>query len=177
MAVSKGYLEQCAIFKDSSQQNSACPAFTINVNSKGPHILNNSAEDDSLNKIRKEMPEEIEVFIPVLRETYNFIEEYQLLRTEEREVKLRLQLVRATRMMQKFKPFLQRKWQIYLEALEDQERFPISDLIFALDCTIHQMHLRVGNTGLTREGVDVDGLTPWGKEMKLFLDERRRGNS
>ncbi len=123
------------------------------------------------------MPEEIEVFIPVLRETYRLIGEYQLLKTEEGEVKLRLQLMHAARIMQKFKPLLQRKWQIYLEALEEQERFPISDLIFALDCTVHQMHLRVGNAGLTREGVDVDGLTPWGREMKLFLDERRRGNS
>jgi hypothetical protein len=123
------------------------------------------------------MPEEIEAFIPVLRQTYKLIEEYQLLRTDEREVKLRLQLMRATRMMRKFKPFLQRKWQIYLEALEEQERFPISDLIFTLDCTIHQMHLRVGNKGLTRDGVEIDGLAPWGKEMKLFLDERRKGCS
>jgi hypothetical protein len=123
------------------------------------------------------MPEEIEAFIPVLRETYRLIGEYQLLKTEEGEVKLRLQLMHAARIMQKFKPLLQRKWQIYLEALEEQERFPISDLIFALDCTVHQMHLRVGNAGLTREGVDVDGLTPWGREMKLFLDERRRENA
>ena len=123
------------------------------------------------------MPEEIEAFIPVLRETYRLIKEYQLLKTEEGEIKLRLQLMHAAKIMQKFKPLLQRKWQIYLEALEEQERFPISGLIFALDCTVHQMHLRVGNAGLTREGVDVDGLTPWGREMKLFLDERRRGNS
>jgi hypothetical protein len=131
----------------------------------------------SLNKIRKEMPEEIEAFIPVLKDTYRCIEEYQILRTEEKEVKLRLQLMHVTRMMQKFKPFLQRKWQIYLEALEEQERFQIGDLIYALDCAIHQMHLRVGNSGLTREGVNINGLTSWGKEMKLFLDERRRGNS
>ncbi len=130
-----------------------------------------------MNKIRKEMPEEIEAFIPVLRETYRLIKEYQLHRTEEGEVKLRLQLMHATKTMQKFKPLLQRRWQIYLEALEEQEHFPISDLIFALDCTIHQMHLRVGNAGLRRESADIDGLTPWGREMKLFLDERRRGDS
>ena len=120
------------------------------------------------------MPEEIDAFIPVLRETYRLIKEYQLKRTEEREVRLRLQLIRITRIMQKFKPHLQRKWQTYLEALEHQERFPIGDLIFTLDCTVNQMHLRAGNTGLRREYADIDGLTPWSREIKLFLDERRK---
>ena len=120
------------------------------------------------------MPHEVDAFIPVLRETYRLIESYQLNRTEENEVKLRLQLMHITREMQRFKPLLQRKWQIYVEALEKQERFPISDLIFALDCAIHQMHLRVGNKGLIRDGEKIDALSPWGSEMKTFLDERRK---
>jgi hypothetical protein len=120
------------------------------------------------------MSHEVDAFIPVLRETYCRIESYQLNRTEENEVKLRLQLIHISRKMQRFKPLLQRKWQIYLEALEDQERFPISDLIFALDCAIHQMHLRAGNKGLIRDGEGIDALSPWGSEMKAFLDERRK---
>ena len=120
------------------------------------------------------MPKEVDAFIPVLRETYQIIERYQLDRTEENEVQLRLQLMHVTREMQRFKPLLQRKWQIYIDALEEQEKFPISDLIFALDCAIHQMHLRAGNRELTRTGKAVDALSPWGNEMKAFLNERRK---
>jgi len=47
-----------------------------------------------MNKIRKQMPEEVEAFILVLRETYRLIAEYQLNRVEESEARLRLQLTR-----------------------------------------------------------------------------------
>lgn len=120
------------------------------------------------------MLKEIEAFIPVLRETYRLITEYQLNRNEENEVKLRLQLMHATKEMQKFKPLMQRKWRVYLEVLENQQRFPMSDLISALDCTIHQMHLRAGNKNLVREGARIDNLSPWSREFKDFLNERRR---
>jgi hypothetical protein len=114
------------------------------------------------------MPREADAFIPVLRETY------QLNRTEDNEVKLRLQLLRASKEMQQFKPLLQRKWQIYLEALEEPQRFQIGDLSYALDCAVHPMHLRVGNKGLVGKGAEIDGLSPWSKEMKYFLEERRK---
>lgn len=129
-----------------------------------------------MNKIRKQMPDEVDAFIPVLRETYRLIVEYQFNRTEENEVKLRLQLMHATKEMQKFKPLLQRKWQIYIDALEQQQKFPISDLFLALDCAIHQMHLRIGESarGVIREVERIDSLAPWGREMKNFLDERRK---
>lgn len=130
---------------------------------------------DVVNKIRNQMSEEVDAFIPVIRETYRLITTYQLNRTLENEATLRLQLTYATKEMQKFKPLLQRKWQVYIDALERQHRFPIRDLIFTFDMAIHQMHLRAGNKGLTREGAQVDALSPWGEKMKTFLDERRRG--
>ena len=120
------------------------------------------------------MPGEIETFIPVLRGTYRLIAVYQFRRTEENEIKLRLQLMRATREMQKFKPYLQRRWLAYFGILENQQRFPIGDVICALDLLIHRMHLRAGNKGLLREGAEVDALSPWSKEVKEFLNERRR---
>jgi hypothetical protein len=130
-----------------------------------------------MNKIRNQMSEEVDAFIPVIRETYRRIATYQLNRTLENEATLRLQLTHATKEMQKFKPLLQRKWQVYIDALERQHLFPIRDLIFTFDMAIHQMHLRAGNKGLTRKGAQVDALSPWGKKMKTFLDERRRGVS
>jgi hypothetical protein len=130
-----------------------------------------------MNKIRTQMSEEVDAFIPVIRETYCRIATYQLNRTLENEAMLRLQLTLATKEMQKFKPFLQRKWQVYIEALERQHQFPIRDLIFTFDMAIHQMHLRAGNKGLSRAGAQVDALSPWGLKMKKFLDERRRGIS
>ena len=127
-----------------------------------------------MNKIRKNMSEEAEAFIPVLRETYRLIQSYQQSRSDEDETCLRLQLMRATREMQKFKPLLQRKWQIYLEALEQPTQFQIGDLIYALDSAVHQMHLRAGNKGLTRENSKIDAQTPWSSQMKQFLNERRQ---
>jgi hypothetical protein len=130
-----------------------------------------------MNKIRKQMSQEVDAFIPVIRKTYRRIATYQLNRTLENEATLRLQLTRATKEMQKFKPFLQKKWQVYIEALERHNQFPIRDLIFTFDMAIHQMHLRAGNKGLTRAGAQVDALSPWGTKMKNFLDERRLGIS
>ena len=130
-----------------------------------------------MNKIRNQMSEEVNAFIPVIRETYRLITTYQLNRTLEHEATLRLQLTYATNEMQKFKPLLQRKWQVYIDALEHQHRFPIRDLIYTFDMAIHQMHLRAGNKELTREGAQVDALSPWGEKMKTFLDERRKGVS
>jgi hypothetical protein len=129
---------------------------------------------EPMNKIRKLMPRKIEAFIPVLRETYRLIALYQFQRTEKNEIRLRLQLMRATREMQRFKPYLQYKWQHYFGILESQQHFPIGDVICALDLIIHQMHLRAGNKGLLREGAEYDALSPWSKEVKDFLDERRR---
>lgn len=127
-----------------------------------------------MNKIRKEMTQEVELFISVLRETYRLIEEYQLNRTGKNETRLRLKFFELSRHMEKFKPFLQRRWQVYVEALDNQERFPISDLVFALDCAVHQMHLRAGNQGFVRKDMMVDALSLWSVEMKNFLDERRK---
>jgi len=126
------------------------------------------------NEIRKRMPEEIEAFIPVLRGTYRLIAIYQFSRTEENEVKLRLQMMRATQEMQKFKPYLQKNWQGYFAILENQHRFRIGDVICALDGVIHRIHLRAGNKGLLREGAEYDALGPWSKEVKDFLNERRK---
>ena len=120
------------------------------------------------------MPKEIEAFIPVLRETYRLITIYQFNRIKENETNLRLQITQATNEMQKFKPYIQRRWQAYIEVLENQHRFSIGDVICALDFAIHQMHLSVGNQNLTRDGSEIDALTPWGKEVKEFLDERRK---
>jgi len=120
------------------------------------------------------MPEEIEAFIPVLRETYRLIVAYQFSRSEENEVKLRLQLMRTTREMQKFKPYLQTKWLAYFGILENQQCFPIGDVICALDAVVHRIHLRARNKGLLRENAEYDALSPWSKEVKDFLDERRR---
>ena len=119
------------------------------------------------------MPRKIEAFIPVLRETYRLIALYQFRRNEENEIRLRLQLMRATREMQRFKPYLQRTTQSYFGILENQERFPTGDVICAFDLIIHQMHLRAGNKGLLREGAAYDALSPWSKEVRDFLDERR----
>jgi len=119
------------------------------------------------------MPRKIEAFIPVLRETYRLIALYQFRRNEENEIKFRLQLMRATREMQRFKPYLQRTTQSYFGILENQQRFTIGDVICAFDLIIHQMHLRAGNKGLLREGADYDASSPWSKEVKGFLDERR----
>jgi len=126
------------------------------------------------NMIRVLMSGEVEAFIPVLRETYRLISVYQFNRTEENEVKLRLQLMRATREMQKFKPYLQKRWQDIFTILENQERFPMGDVICALDSVIHRIHLRARNKGLIREEAEHDARTPWSKEVKDFLDERRR---
>ena len=129
------------------------------------------------NKIHTQMSREVDAFIPVIRKTYRRIATYQLNRTLENQATLRIQLTWVTKETQKFKPFLQRKWQVYIEALERQHQFPIRDLIFTFDMAIHQMHLRAGNKGLTRAGAQVDALSPWGTKMKNFLDERRRGVS
>jgi len=129
---------------------------------------------EPMNKIRKLMPRKIEAFIPVLRETYRLIALYQFRRNEENEIRLRLQIMHATREMQRFKPYLQRRTQSYFGILENQQSFPIGDVICALDLIIHQMHLRAGNKGLLREGADYDASSPWSKEVKDFLDERRR---
>lgn len=85
--------------------------------------------------------------------------------------------MRAIREMQKFKPYLQRRLQLDFEILENQQHFPVEDVICALDAIIHQMHLGAGNKGLLREGVDFDAQGPWSKEVKEFVDERRRGEN
>ena len=133
-----------------------------------------------MNKIREQMPDEVEAFIPVLRETYRLIADYQFNRTEENETRLRLQLLRAAREMGKFKPLMQPRWRIYLDVLEEPGRFRVGDLICAFDCAVHQMHLRAGNKGLVEDGTGVgDGVlaSPWSREMRDFLDERRRAKA
>jgi len=130
-----------------------------------------------MNALRTQLPQDVAAFIPVIRKTYRHITNYQLHRTTENEAVLRLQLAEATSAMQKFKPFLQRRWQVYIDALEQQHRFPIRDLIVTFDMAIHQMHLRAGNAGITRAGAPADAISPWGQAMKAFLDERRRGIS
>jgi hypothetical protein len=112
------------------------------------------------------MAREIEAFVPILRATYRDITIYQFNRTKVNEMNLRSQLILATREMQKFKPYLQSKWQRYFGILENQQRFSPSDLICAFDFVIHQMHLRAGNKNLLREGRDVDALSPWSQERK-----------
>jgi hypothetical protein len=127
-----------------------------------------------MNKIRQKLVKEAEAFIPRVRETYRLIQTYQFSRTEENEIKLRLQLMRASREMQQFKPFLRMNWWAYFAIMENQERFCISDVICAFDCIIHQLHLRAGNRGVTDEAVFIDNLSPWNKEVKDFLNQRRK---
>ena len=63
-----------------------------------------------MNKIRKQISQEVDAFIPVIRKTYRRIATYQLNLKLENEATLHIQLTRATKEMQKFKPFLQKKW-------------------------------------------------------------------
>ncbi len=120
------------------------------------------------------MVKEVENLIPIIRETYTIISDYQLNRSEENEIKLRLQLTRASREFQKFKPLLQGKCRVYIEALDEQQKFPASDIESAFDSAIHQMHLRAGNKRIVRKDEEIDSQLSWSAEMKLFLDERRK---
>ena len=127
-----------------------------------------------MNKIRQQMPKEAEAFIQTVRETYRIIQSYQFDRTEEKETKLRLQLMRASKEVQCFKPLLKSNWHAYFEVLEIQKSFSVGDAICAFDCIIHQLHLRAGNKGVTDETVCLDNLSPWSIEVRDFLDERRK---
>ena len=127
-----------------------------------------------MNKIRQQMAKEAEAFIPTVRETYRTIQSYQFNRNEENETKLRLQLMRASKEMQCFKPLLRSNWHAYFKVLENQESFPVGDAICAFDCIVHQLHLRAGNKGVTDETVCLDNLSPWSREVRDFLDERRK---
>jgi hypothetical protein len=127
-----------------------------------------------MNKIRTLMPSEVEAFIPVIRRTYEAISEYQFDPTRS-EVHLRAHILRATREMAKFIPFLQKRWRTYYEILQKQNQFPINDVICAFDSLIHAMHLRAGNRGLKRTGAQIDAQSPWSDEVKAFLEERRQG--
>ncbi len=62
-----------------------------------------------MNKIRKQMSQEVDVFIPVIQETYHHIATEKVNRALENEATLRLQLTRATTKAQKFKPFIKKK--------------------------------------------------------------------
>ena len=127
-----------------------------------------------MNKVRQQMAKEAEAFIPTVRETYHIIQSYQFNRTEENETKLRLQLMHASREIQSFKPFLKRSWWAYFEILENQQCFSVRDVVCAFDAIIHQLHLRAGNKGVTDEAMCIDNLSPWSKEVRDFLDERRK---
>jgi hypothetical protein len=62
-----------------------------------------------MNTIRTQMALDVEAFIPVIRETYRCIPDYQRNRTPENEAMLRLQLTDATTALHKVKPFLHRR--------------------------------------------------------------------
>ncbi len=127
-----------------------------------------------MNKIRQQMAKEAEAFIPTVRETYRIIQSYQFNRAEENETKLRLQLMRASKEIQCFKPLLRSNRHAYFEVLENQKSYPVGDAICSFDCIVHRLHLRAGNKGVTDETVCLDNLSPWSREVKNFLDERRK---
>ncbi len=127
-----------------------------------------------MNKIRLWMAKEAEAFIPTVRETYRVIQSYQFNRTEENETRLRLQLMHTSREIRCFKPLLKSGWHVYFEVMENQELFPVGDVICAFDCIVHQLHLRAGNKGIATETFCLDNLSPWSKEVKEFLNERRK---
>ena len=55
-----------------------------------------------------------------------------------------------------------------------RETYRIARAICAFDCIVHQLHLRAGNKGVTDETVCLDNLSPWSREVRDFLDERRK---
>lgn len=140
-------------------------------------VIDKNQDKIRKNEAWKQLHEEIELFIPVLRETYRQIEEFQFHRSEENEIKLRLQIMRTVHYMQLFKPHIQRKWLDIFAIVENQQCFPISDVICALDMVIHRIHLRTHNRGLLRVGGETELLSPWSSSVKDFLDERRKNTA